>query len=146
MCLPVGCSRPYDQGWYGSRLTVVHGRSWYVSRVISTSAGVNIATLRRQTVSETIYYTQAETNLSVAWARAFLEVSAKSARELSPFCVSIIGFRNGMVAEDEALRHALDTALDASGHNSVETVANTIFPESLWRRSGRNRATLFEQY
>ena len=97
-------------------------------------------------MSETIYYTQAETNLSVAWARAFLEVSAKSARELSPFCVSIIGFRNGMVAEDEDLRHALDTALDASGHNSVETVANTIFPESLWRRSGRNRATLFEQY
>lgn len=97
-------------------------------------------------MSEAIYYSQEETNFSVAWARAFLAVSAKFGRELSPFLVSITGFHDSMIAEDEDLRHALDSVLDASGHQSIETVANTIFPESLWRRSGRNRTELFEQY
>jgi hypothetical protein len=97
-------------------------------------------------VSEAMYYSQEETNLSVAWARAFSVILAKYSRELSPFLVSITGFRDGIVFEDEDLRHALDTSLDENGHQSVETVANTIFPESLWRRSGRNRTTLFEQY
>jgi hypothetical protein len=97
-------------------------------------------------VSKAMYYSQEETNLSVAWARAFSMVSAKYGRELSPFLVSITGFDNGIVVEDKGLRHALDTSLDESGHQSIETVANTIFPESLWRRSGRDRTKLFEQY
>ncbi len=97
-------------------------------------------------MSEAIYYSQEEPNLSVAWARAFSVVSAKSGRELSPFLVSITGFEDGMVVEDEDLRHALNASLDESGYQSVETVANTIFPESLWQRSGRSRTKLFEQY
>jgi len=97
-------------------------------------------------VSEPIYYAQEETNLSVAWARAFLTISAKSGRESSPFLVSITGFDDGRVIEDRDMRHALDTALEEGGYQSVETVANTIFPESLWQRVGRNRTKLFEQY
>ncbi len=97
-------------------------------------------------MSDAMYYSQEEPNLSVAWARAFSVISAKYGRELSPFLVSITGFKNGMVVEDEYLRHVLDASLDESGHQSVETVSNTIFPESLWRRSGRNRTKLFEQY
>jgi hypothetical protein len=97
-------------------------------------------------VSEAMYCSQEETNLSAAWARAFLAVSTKYGRELSPFLVSITGFHDGRVIEDKDLRHALDTSLDESGHQSIETVANTIFPESLWRRSGCDRTKLFEQY
>ena len=97
-------------------------------------------------MSKSMYYSQEETNLSVAWARAFSVVSAKYGRELSPFMVSITGFHSGIVFEEKDLRHALDTSLDESGHQSIETVANTIFPESLWRRSGCDRTTLFEQY
>ena len=97
-------------------------------------------------MSEAMYYSHEETNLSVAWARAFSVVSAKHGRELSPFLVSITGCYDGMVIEDEGLRYAVDAALDESCYQSVDTVANTIFPESLWRRSGRNRTKLFEQY
>jgi hypothetical protein len=93
-----------------------------------------------------MYYSQEETNLSVAWARAFSVVSAKYGRELSPFMVSITGFHSGTVFEEKDLRHALDTSLEESGHQSIETVANTIFPESLWRRSGCDRTKLFDQY
>jgi hypothetical protein len=97
-------------------------------------------------VSETMYYSREETDLSVAWARAFSIVSTEYGRTLCPFMVSITRFHDGRVVEDEDLRHALDTYLHESGHQSVETVANTIFPESLWRRSGRNRHKLYEQY
>jgi hypothetical protein len=97
-------------------------------------------------VSEAVYYSREEANLSVAWARAFSVVSGKYNQELSPFLVSITGFQDGTVVEDEELRQALDASLDESGHQSIETVANTIFPESLWRRSGRNRTKLMEQY
>ena len=97
-------------------------------------------------MSKSMYYSREETNLSVAWARAFYVVSAKYGRELSPFMVSITGFHSGTVFEEKDLRHALDTSLEESGHQSIETVANTIFPESLWRRSGCDRTKLFEQY
>lgn len=97
-------------------------------------------------MSKSMYYSQEETNLSVAWARAFSVVSAKYGRELSPFMVSITGFHSGIVFEEKDLRYGLDTSLEESGHQSIETVANTIFPESLWRRSGCDRTKLFEQY
>jgi hypothetical protein len=97
-------------------------------------------------VSRSIYYSQEEANLSVAWARAFSVVSAKYGRELSPFLVSITGFHSGIVSEEKELRHALDTSLEESGHQSIETIANTIFPESLWRRSGCDRTKLFAEY
>ncbi len=87
-----------------------------------------------------------EPNLSVAWARVFLSLSGRSDAEVVPLLISVTGFNNGQPIEDTALRDALDRCLDASDRQSVHTVANTIFPQSLWRRAKNNRQGLYEAY
>jgi hypothetical protein len=49
--------------------------------------------------------------------------------------VSVTGFKDGVPDEDRAIRNALDAALLADDLQSCETVANTIFPNSLWNPS-----------
>lgn len=87
-----------------------------------------------------------KTNLSHAWAKAFLHIIDNSGKEISPLVVSITGFTDGIPNEDTDIRHALDNCLAAEGDQEVETVANTIFPHSLWRRSKYERKELFERY
>ncbi|HAA26435.1 MAG TPA: thymidylate synthase [Cyanobacteria bacterium UBA8553] len=87
-----------------------------------------------------------ETNLSYAWAKAFLYIIDNSGKEISPLVVSITGFTDGIPNEDIDIRHSLDNCLAAEGDQEVETVANTIFPYSLWRRSKYERKELFERY
>jgi hypothetical protein len=66
-------------------------------------------------------------------------------RELAPLVVSITGFKRDVPIEDQAVRKALDDALAKSGLQSSHTVANTIFPESLWSPT-RPRKLLFDRY
>jgi hypothetical protein len=87
-----------------------------------------------------------ETNLSYAWARAFLHVKDNSGKEISPLLISLTGFTNGMPDEDQSIREALDNCLMAKNKQKVHTVANTIFPSSLWRLSKYNRKRFFEIY
>jgi len=85
-------------------------------------------------------------NLSLAWGRALQLVSAKGREEVSPLIVSITGFdADNRPKEDAAVRNALDTTLVKLGKFYCHTVANTIFPESLWNPA-RPRADLFERY
>jgi hypothetical protein len=91
-------------------------------------------------------YTWSETNLSAAWSRAFLTMSRRPSRELSPFLVSIAADANGQPVEDEDLRQALDACLEVDGQQSVNTVANTIFPQGMWRRAKGDRAKLYKVY
>jgi hypothetical protein len=63
-----------------------------------------------------------------------------------PLLVSITGFAGGVPTEDEAVRKALDACLAASGYQGAHTVANTIFPASLWRRAKGDRGKLYEEY
>jgi hypothetical protein len=87
-----------------------------------------------------------EANLSLAWSRAFLALSARRDEEIVPLLVSITGFTGGVPAEDEAVRKALDACLAANGYQGAHTVANTIFPQSLWRRAKGDRNVLYEEY
>ena len=83
-------------------------------------------------------------NLSVAWAKALLRVL--EAGEIAPLTVVIRGFDNGMPAEMAPLRTLLDRALDSEGKaSSCHTVANTIFPISLWNPLA-DRQELYERY
>lgn len=89
-----------------------------------------------------------ETDLSRAWAKAFLHiVESPGVTEISPLVVSLSGFdQDGSIAEASSLRGTLDQVLKKKGKISVEDVAHTIFPERLWRIAGRNRARLFTLY
>ena len=87
-----------------------------------------------------------ESGVSLAWGRALKRVASPGRKELAPLTVAITGADAGEVlAEDSAIRTALDRLLRVSGKHSVHTVANTIFPYSLWN-SGQSREVLFQRY
>jgi len=85
-----------------------------------------------------------ETNLSHAWSRAFLDITDNSGTEISPLLITLTGFNNGIPNEDQAIRETLDHCLKIKNEQSVNTVANTIFPASYWRSKNRNK--LFDTY
>lgn len=88
-----------------------------------------------------------ETNLSVAWARAFLRIVENAGTKIAPLVVSITGFgEDGSPEEDASVRAALDQCLEAVGEQQVHTVANTIFAPSLYRLSKFDRHTLYKIY
>ncbi len=86
-----------------------------------------------------------DTNLSNAWAWAFLESIKHSDGEISPLVVTITGFADSRPAEDTSVRQALDNALAEKNQYSCDTVASTIFPQSLWNPE-QGREHLFERY
>ena len=65
-------------------------------------------------------YTESETSLSAAWARAFLKMCEPPEREMSPFLVSIAAGPDGLPVEDLDLRQALDACLEESGNQTVD--------------------------
>lgn len=85
-----------------------------------------------------------ETNLSVAWGKAFLQVFRQN--EIAPLVVVIEGLENAEQPEIPVIRESLDSALksDANGLTCNE-VANTIFPASLWN-SSEDRSLLYKRY
>ena len=85
-------------------------------------------------------FVRSETDLPVAWARAFLAGLAGSVHELAPFFVSIGMREDGRPAEDEDLRDALDACLGEAGQLPVEKVAKSIFPQAVWQRCKGDRA------
>jgi hypothetical protein len=97
-------------------------------------------------MSDAVFYSREEPNLSVAWARAFLALDGHPRREYAPFLVSIAGLNGADPEADADLRGALDACLDANGHDGMQTVANTIFPQSLWRRARGDRKAFFRSY
>lgn len=88
-----------------------------------------------------------ETNLSRAWARAFLHVMDGGGKEIQPLLFSLSGFADdGAAVEVQALRQALDAALAAEGMDTVHTTANTIFPATIWRRAKGDRYRFYGLY
>lgn len=88
-----------------------------------------------------------ESNLSVAWAKAVIKVIDGAGVEIAPLIISITGFdENGVPAEKEDLRQALDELLIAKKFKDIENVAFTIFPQRLWQIAQGDRKRLFEFY
>jgi hypothetical protein len=85
-----------------------------------------------------------ESNVSQAWLRVVRLAAASPQGEVSNLVVNIPITTKG-TQEDVELRTALDEALEMNGNFTVATVANTIFPISLWHRK-RPRRILFERY
>lgn len=87
-----------------------------------------------------------EPNLSLAWAKAVKQVSAPGCDEVGPLIVSVTGFDSaGDFAEETRIRTALDVILAEQRKQTVETVASTIFPKSMWNPDAP-RKQLFERY
>lgn len=86
-------------------------------------------------------------NLSIAWAQAFLKVMQRGVTELSPLVVTVDDIQDGVAAENAAIRDAIDKHLKALQLQSCHTVANTIFPDSMWNANAANDADLlFERF
>jgi hypothetical protein len=86
-----------------------------------------------------------ETNLSYAWAQTFLAAAAPGEGEILPLIVTITGFIDNQPIETPSIRQALDQALLDKKQFVCETVASTIFPQSLWNPSA-GREQLFQRY
>lgn len=84
--------------------------------------------------------------LSRAWVEALALVSQPGVDAVSPLVVSVTGFSpDGRPIEDEPLRQELDSTLGRLDLALCRTVANTIFPRSLWNPA-RGAEALFERY
>ena len=86
-----------------------------------------------------------EKNLSYAWCRVLLHIIDNPGKEISPLVISLTGFNQGITNEDQSIRDALDNCLK-DRDQSIDTVANTIFPSSIWRHSKYDRKKFFEAY
>lgn len=87
-----------------------------------------------------------DTNLSRAWARAFLYALDHSGNTISPLILSISGFQETGAQEDHDVRAELDKVLTSEGHLTADDVAYTIFPQRLWKLAGGDRQKLFSYY
>ena len=87
-----------------------------------------------------------ERNLSIAWAKAIKTVTTKPKTEFAPLIVAMTGFApDGNPEESGAIRQLLDGLLEADGKQTIETVAGTIFPYSMWNPRA-DRSQLFDRY
>ena len=88
-----------------------------------------------------------QSNLSVAWAHAFLSLREKGRSVRHPAVVTITGFAGSTQIEDADIRHRLDQELKSHGKKSCATVAGTIFPSSMWNpKLSNDMDVLFARY
>ncbi len=81
-------------------------------------------------------------NVSIAWAEAFIRVLEPGS---APSLIVQIDASEYGIIEDEDVRSRLSAALSQRKLSSIETVANTIFPNSLWNPD-EHRQELFDRY
>jgi hypothetical protein len=86
-----------------------------------------------------------ESNISRAWAKAFISAMATPNGEIIPLVISVRDFKNDEIGEDNEIRRILDASLNSKHQQSVHTVANTIFPISLWNPN-EPRQKLFDRH
>ena len=92
-------------------------------------------------------------NLSDAWLRAFKKCMEAPGAIIAPAIVSfdIKEEESSWQLETPEIRSALDSMLKkfkiiSANQSNIETVAGTIFPESIWKRSKNSSEELFRKY
>lgn len=87
-----------------------------------------------------------ESNISLAWAKAFLALISPGQSESHSVRVTIADFEPEK-AEHAKIRQRLDNELSKRRLNSCATVAGTIFPFSMWNQSlAHNDTALYTRY
>ena len=84
-------------------------------------------------------------SLDEAWLKAVQLAVNSQAHEISPLTVRFGTAEYNSTPLGQELRAALNEVLETSSCATIETVANTLFPESLWNPS-RPREYLFNRY
>ncbi|MBA2749369.1 MAG: thymidylate synthase [Tatlockia sp.] len=85
-------------------------------------------------------------NLSSAWAEALVYIIDNPGLEASPLVINIHNLEDSNPPEISSFRKALDHFLIDNNQQNVNTVANTIFPESLWLFADGDRQKLYDLY
>lgn len=86
-------------------------------------------------------------NLSDAWGKALITCHSTSGGVLAPAVVEFPVPANGISIEDNEIRRHVDSHLEGLDHpERVETIAGTIFPNSIWRCSKGDRQNFFSLY
>ena len=80
-------------------------------------------------------------NLSQSWLEVLKRLIDISGNELSPLVLTITDFD-----EIESIRKALDNNLITHNKQLIQTVSETIFPDSLYRLFKDNRCQFFNEY
>jgi thymidylate synthase len=80
-------------------------------------------------------------NLSETWASALRQICENAGNEITPLVVTLTEF-----SETQLIRKALDESMAAHHLPTIETVSETIFPQSLYAYTGYNREELYRRY
>ncbi len=86
-----------------------------------------------------------EDSLTSAWVRLFLRLMERGVQSLVPSVLTVRILDPKNTEENLKVRAIVDAFMRDQKLPSIETVANTIFPLSLWNRSA-NRLDLFTRY
>jgi len=82
-----------------------------------------------------------DTNLSDAWCTALERIINSPGKEISPLLITLCKFE-----ESSKIRHVLDSHLIESKLATIQTVSETIFPQSLYELFDKDRNKLYEGY
>ncbi|MBS1549699.1 MAG: thymidylate synthase [Bacteroidetes bacterium] len=80
-------------------------------------------------------------NLSTAWLEIFEKVVDYSGKEISPLILTLTDF-----TENKIIKNELNLNLKRNNFNSIETVSETIFPNSLYEYFDYDRKKLYKSY
>ncbi|GAA3984704.1 hypothetical protein GCM10022246_40530 [Pedobacter ginsengiterrae] len=81
------------------------------------------------------------TNLSEAWTNVLEHIVKNPGKEVSPLMLTLTDF-----GEEDAIRKLLDADLGSKNLSSIQTVSETIFPNSLYQFCGWDRHQLYKEY
>ena len=85
-----------------------------------------------------------DNNLSKAWAKAFLyRLNHNKSKPFTPLIAQITDIEDGKIKTDDRIHDLVNDHLEEG--QKIETVANTIFPVSLWNKN-RSRQLLFDRF
>ena len=92
-------------------------------------------------------YVASGQNLSYVWAVVFLEAWQRGKHDMAPLIVTVTGLdEEDAPRENDTIRRAVDDSLLSLGTGlCVNTVATTIFPDSLWNPH-RPRQELYDRF
>lgn len=82
-----------------------------------------------------------ETNISLAWYEVLKYILDHPGKEISPLVLSVTDFN-----ESEYIRNIIDKSLLSNKLSTVQTVSETIFPNSLYQYCEYNRQNLYQEY
>ena len=83
--------------------------------------------------------------VSEAWSEAFARLMHQGVHELTPLLLTVTDVGTLGCEPSPPPRQALDTLLQSLGKHTTNTVANTVFPQSLWNWK-RERSLLYDRY